>query len=131
MSQNSYSKKLHRVVHEVAEMEKDVPVSEILDRCYPYIHKHYDGDPPLALGTSSGLVDRGISGIVAIMPFTCMPGTLIASVTGDFRKSHNNIPFENIAYDGQEDSTIETRLQAFVHQAKEYAKRKGIVEINS
>ena len=28
-------------------------------------------------------------------------------------------------FDGQEDTGIETRLQAFVHQAKEYANRMG------
>jgi predicted nucleotide-binding protein (sugar kinase/HSP70/actin superfamily) len=56
---------------------------------------------------------RGVSGLAAILPFTCMPGTLIASVSDSFRKDHNNIPFINIAYDGQ-DTFLDTRLQAFV-----------------
>ena len=72
------------------------------------------------------LTKRGISGIGAILPFTCMPGTLIASVSDSFRKDHNNIPFINIAYDGQDSVSLETRLQAFVFQVKEYSEtRKG------
>jgi predicted nucleotide-binding protein (sugar kinase/HSP70/actin superfamily) len=74
------------------------------------------------MGTSVALYDRGISGLAAILPFTCMPGTLIASVSDTFRKDHNNIPFINIAYDGQDSVSLDTRLQAFVFQVKEYTK---------
>jgi hypothetical protein len=38
-----------------------------------------------------------------------------------FRKDHNNIPFINIAYDGQDSVSLDTRLQAFVFQVKEFA----------
>ena len=62
------------------------------------------------------------------MPFTCMPGTLVSSLTNDFRKDHNNIPWETIAYDGQEDTSIDTRLQAFMHQVKEYAQLNNTVK---
>jgi len=57
-----------------------------------------------------------------------MPGTLISSVTPKFRKDHNNIPWENIAYDGQDDTGIETRLQAFMHQAKGYAIKNELTK---
>jgi predicted nucleotide-binding protein (sugar kinase/HSP70/actin superfamily) len=73
------------------------------------------------MGTSVALAKRGVSGLAAILPFTCMPGTLIASVSDSFRKDHNNIPFINIAYDGQDSVSLDTRLQAFVFQVKEYA----------
>ncbi|HCC70872.1 MAG TPA: hypothetical protein DEQ09_06955 [Bacteroidales bacterium] len=49
-----------------------------------------------------------------------MPGTIVASVSGDFKKDHNNIPWLNFAYDGQQDGSIETHLQAFMHQVHEY-----------
>jgi predicted nucleotide-binding protein (sugar kinase/HSP70/actin superfamily) len=67
------------------------------------------------------MTKRGVSGLAAILPFTCMPGTLIASVSDSFRKDHNNIPFINIAYDGQDTVSLDTRLQAFVFQVKEFA----------
>ncbi|MCK7530436.1 MAG: hypothetical protein MZV63_05030 [Marinilabiliales bacterium] len=70
---------------------------------------------------SAALAKRGVSGMAAILPFTCMPGTLVASVSDSFRKDHNNIPFINIAYDGQDTVSLDTRLQAFVFQVKEYA----------
>jgi hypothetical protein len=56
-----------------------------------------------------------------------MPGTLIAAVSDSFRKDNNNIPFINIAYDGQDSVSLDTRLQAFVFQVKEYAKAMNLV----
>jgi len=54
-----------------------------------------------------------------------MPGTVVAAVSHKFKRDHNNIPYESIAYDGQDDTAIELRLQAFMHQAKEFARMNG------
>jgi predicted nucleotide-binding protein (sugar kinase/HSP70/actin superfamily) len=95
-------------------------LDDLLRMCNGYVHRDYDGDPPLAMGMASYLFKKGISGIAAILPFTCMPGTLIAAISDSFRKDHFNIPWINIAYDGQDSVTLDTRLQAFVYQVKEY-----------
>jgi predicted nucleotide-binding protein (sugar kinase/HSP70/actin superfamily) len=108
-------------IREKVDNEKDVPLSSMLQLCNKYIHKDYDGDPPVAMGTATYLADKGIAGIAAILPFTCLPGTLVASVSDIFRKDHNNIPWINIAYDGQDSVSLETRLQAFAYQVKEFA----------
>ncbi len=114
---------LLRGIKELTDHHKDIPVHDMLSLCNPYINKHYDGDPPIAMGSAVALAQKGVSGIAAILPFTCMPGTVIASVSDSFRKDHNNIPFINIAYDGQDTVSLETRLQAFVFQVKEYAEK--------
>jgi predicted CoA-substrate-specific enzyme activase len=108
-------------INKLTDHQKDVSLHEMLKMCNTYVNEFYDGDPPIAVGSSVALASRGVSGIAAILPFTCMPGTLIAAVSDSFRKDHNNIPFINIAYDGQDSVSLETRLQAFVYQVKEYA----------
>jgi hypothetical protein len=60
-----------------------------------------------------------------------MPGTLVASVSDTFRKDHDNIPFINLAYDGQDSVSLDTRLQAFVFQVKEFALAKEQVPVDS
>ncbi len=92
----------------------------MLALCEPYVHRDYDGDPPLAFGAASILSEGGVSGIAHVFPFTCIPGTLITSLSPAFRKDHHNLPWVNVVYDGQEDTGLETRLQAFLHQAREY-----------
>jgi predicted nucleotide-binding protein (sugar kinase/HSP70/actin superfamily) len=124
-SQNISAGKLHKAVHGHFDADKDISVKDMLNSCGDYVHKHYDGDPALNLGSSVQLSQRRISGIVNILPFTCMPGTLVAAVSHNFKKDNNELPYVSIAYDGQEDASIDLRLQAFMHQAKEYGIRNG------
>jgi len=123
--QHRIGSKYEHALHDAIDSHRALPVEEILELGAPYIHRDYVGDPPLALGTAAGLAKTGISGVAAILPFTCLPGTIVASLSSSFRKDHDDMPWVDIAFDGQEDTGIETRLQAFVHQAKEYAKAKG------
>ncbi len=123
--QRQIGSKYEHALADMIDSERIIPVEDILELCEPYIHRDYVGDPPLALGAAAGLAKTGISGLANILPFTCLPGTIVASLSTAFRKDHDDIPWVDIAFDGQEDTGIETRLQAFVHQAKEYAKAKG------
>ncbi len=60
-----------------------------------------------------------------------MPGTLVTSVSDQLRKDKGNIPYVSIAYDGQEDVSIDLRLQAFMHQASQFAEEKGLTNPES
>ena len=124
LGQDLIADSLLRGIKKYTDHEKDVSLHDMLNLCNKYVNQFYDGDPPIAMGTSAALAQKGISGIAAILPFTCMPGTLVASVSDTFRKDHNNIPFINIAYDGQDSVSLDTRLQAFVFQVKEFAMAK-------
>jgi predicted nucleotide-binding protein (sugar kinase/HSP70/actin superfamily) len=126
--QDVIASSLLRGIKQYTDHHKDVSLHDMLNLCNTYVNEFYDGDPPIAMGTSVALTKRGVSGLAAILPFTCMPGTLIASVSDSFRKDHNNIPFINIAYDGQDSVSLDTRLQAFVFQVKEFARTLEPVE---
>jgi predicted CoA-substrate-specific enzyme activase len=121
VGQEVIANSLLKGIKEFTDHAKDVSLHDMLSLCNTYVNEFYDGDPPIAMGSAAALAKRGVSGIAAILPFTCMPGTLIASVSDSFRKDHNNIPFINIAYDGQDSVSLETRLQAFVFQVRVFA----------
>jgi predicted nucleotide-binding protein (sugar kinase/HSP70/actin superfamily) len=129
LGQDAIAASLLRGINKFTDHEKDVSLHDMLNLCNKYVNEFYDGDPPIAMGTSVALAKRGVSGLAAILPFTCMPGTLIASVSDTFRKDHNNIPFLNIAYDGQDSVSLDTRLQAFVFQVKEYAMASELAKV--
>jgi predicted CoA-substrate-specific enzyme activase len=127
--QNRIEKRLVSLVKDFVDIFRDIHLAEVLELCAPYVDRSYDGQPALVLGGSAGQVATGISGIINILPFTCMPETFTAAVTPVFRKNNDNIPWINIAYDGQEDTSIETKLQAFMYQAHEYSHRKGLDQV--
>ncbi|MGB8491148.1 MAG: acyl-CoA dehydratase activase [Bacteroidales bacterium] len=120
IGQDVISASLLRGIKKLTDHHKDVSLHDMLNLCNPYVSQFYDGDPAIAMGSSVALAGRGASGIAAILPFTCMPGTVVSSVSDSYRKDYNNIPFINIAYDGQDTVALDTRLQAFVFQVKEY-----------
>ena len=89
----------------------------------PYIHHSFEGEAVLSVGKAIDYINRGVSGIVNVMPFTCMPGTIATAVLKRVRDDYHGIPLLNIAYEGQGDSQTVTRLEAFMHQAKAYKKQ--------
>ena len=99
-------------------------IEQTLRAAKPYIHHSFEGEAVLSIGKAIDYINRGVSGIVNVMPFTCMPGTIASAVLKRVREDHHNIPLLNIAYEGQGDSQTLTRLEAFMHQAKAYQQAK-------
>jgi predicted nucleotide-binding protein (sugar kinase/HSP70/actin superfamily) len=122
--QKAIERKITRSVSDFLKVVEEIEVEDMLNNCSEYIHKDYDGDPPLAMGTASLLAGSGIDGVVNILPFTCMPGTINCTVSQSLRNKHNGLPWENFAYDGHDSVGLDTRFEAFMHQVFEYASRK-------
>lgn len=97
----------------------------IFRKAKPYLDYSFEGEAILSIGKTIDFAGRGVSGIVNIMPFTCMPGTIVSTILKRYREENNNIPILNMAYDGQEQTNTLTRLEAFMYQAKEFQKRNS------
>ncbi len=104
-------------------MEPTIPETITLAR--DYLDPSFEGEAILSIGKSRDFVRKGASGLVNIMPFTCMPGTVVNSLFKRFQEEHANIPFLNLAYDGQEQTHTRTRLEAFMYQVRQYQSRRG------
>jgi predicted CoA-substrate-specific enzyme activase len=100
-------------------------IKETLRAALPYIHHSFEGEAVLSVGKAVDYIRKGVSGIVNVMPLSCMPGTIASAILKRVREEHDNIPLLNIAYEGQKDSQTLTRLEAFMHQAKGYRQAKG------
>jgi predicted nucleotide-binding protein (sugar kinase/HSP70/actin superfamily) len=97
----------------------------IFRKAKPYLDSSFEGEAILSVGKTIDFAQRGASGVVNIMPFTCMPGTIVSALLKRYREENNNIPILNMAYDGQEQTNTLTRLEAFMYQAKEFQNRKN------
>jgi len=101
------------------------PISEIVQYGSNYIHPTFQGEAILSVGKAKDFVNKRVSGIISVMPFTCMPGTVVDSISKSFIEDNNNIPWLNIAYDGSNLLSIKTRIEAFVYQVKEFEEQRG------
>jgi predicted nucleotide-binding protein (sugar kinase/HSP70/actin superfamily) len=100
-------------------------IKETLRAALPYIHHSFEGEAVLSVGKAIDYINKGVSGIVNVMPLSCMPGTISSAILKRVREDHGNIPLLNIAYEGQKDSQTLTRLEAFMHQAKGYKQARN------
>jgi len=97
---------------------------KLLAHASPYMHFSFGGEAILSVGKAIDYIYEGLSGIVNVMPFTCMPGTVVSAISRRVRDDFDNIPWINMAYDGSEDASAFTRLEAFMHQVKQYQARR-------
>ncbi|HUL20523.1 MAG TPA: acyl-CoA dehydratase activase [Thermodesulfobacteriota bacterium] len=97
----------------------------IFKKAKPYLDPSFEGEAVLSMGKTIDFAKRGASGVVNIMPFTCMPGTIVSTLLKRYQEENSNIPILNMAYDGQEQTNTLTRLEAFMYQAKEFQSRKN------
>ena len=102
---------------------KEPRITRTIDMACGYLHPSFEGEAILSLGKSIDFINKGAAGLVNIMPFTCMPGTVVNSLMGRFREEHDHIPFLNLAYDGQEQTHTRTRLEAFMYQVRQFHNR--------
>jgi len=78
-----------------------------------YLPPDYEGESVLSIGKAMEMVDSGMSGIINAMPFNCMPGTIVSSLSKKVSEDFGSVPWLNISYEGLRDSGEETRLEAF------------------
>jgi predicted CoA-substrate-specific enzyme activase len=103
---------------------------EVLSAAAPYLHDSFEGEAILSVGKTIDFCRKGASGVINVMPFTCMPGTVVSALLKRYREENNNLPVLNMAYDGQEQTNTLTRIEAFMHQTRQYHEqehnRRGI-----
>jgi len=122
--QKKVEHRLEEIFHGCIKNLREPSIAEILELAKDYLHPSFEGEAILSMGKSRDFVRKGAAGLVNIMPFTCMPGTVVNSLFKRFREEHDNIPFLNLAYDGQEQSHTRTRLEAFMYQVRQFHERR-------
>ena len=121
--QGKYEHRLERIFEGSIANLKEPKTSQVLALAKPYLDSSFEGEAILSIGKTVDFTMKGASGVVNVMPFTCMPGTVVSAILKRYRNENNNLPVLNMAYDGQEQSNIMTRLEAFMYQAKQYQEQ--------
>jgi predicted CoA-substrate-specific enzyme activase len=96
--------------------------SRVLKMAHPYLHPSFEGEAILSVGKARDMMLRGASGVVNVIPFTCMPGNIVNAIMKRFREDNGNLPYLPLSMDGQEQSGTRTRLEAFMHQVSQHQR---------
>jgi predicted nucleotide-binding protein (sugar kinase/HSP70/actin superfamily) len=116
--------KVRRRLGTTPPLAKDPAYRDIVKYTSPYVG--VDGNRFLFLNIAK-MVDfarRGADGIINAACFNCMIGAASAVISARVRDDYTRIPIPTFVYTGSELASERTRLEAFVHQVRQYAKRK-------
>ncbi|MBN1136920.1 MAG: CoA activase [Anaerolineae bacterium] len=92
---------------------------DLLAAAGPYFHPVLRTEAPLTIGKAVDFYRHGADGILNVMPFTCMPGTVVAGLGGQIRADCDGLPWLDVSFDGLGETNLQTRLEAFMHQVIE------------
>ena len=123
--QHKDEKRMEAIINGDLRGGHEPKVEDIIKRGSRYIDDTFEGEAVLSVGKALDYIEGGANGIVNAMPFTCMPGTVVNAVLKRLREDNANIPYLNMVYEGIEDSNAATRMEAFVHQAKEFKSKSA------
>lgn len=112
----------HRIYRKTG-LEVEASEEELLAYAAPYIHDSYEGEAVLSVGKTIDFIKQGADGVINVMPFTCMPGNIVATIYKKLKEDFRDFPLLILSFDGLDHATDQMRIEAFVHQAK--ARLKG------
>jgi len=92
--------------------------NEIIKMARPFLSDEFEGESILSVGKAVEFIQKGVSGIINVMPLTCMPGTIVNALLKRVRDEIGNRPLLPLPCDGQQETLRSLRLEAFVYQAR-------------
>jgi predicted nucleotide-binding protein (sugar kinase/HSP70/actin superfamily) len=94
---------------------------DVLALAEPYLDFAIRGEAVLSMGRLVEYAHHGFDGVVNVIPFNCMPGTIVEALIERYRRFHPDMPVLKMAYDGLSNVGEETRIEAFLYQAQQRA----------
>ena len=88
-----------------------------------YLTPAVEGEAILSMGRVVEYAEHGFNGLVNIIPFGCMPGTIVSLLLHQFRHDHG-LPVLNVVVEGTKDPSQDIRFEAFFHQCYEHMQRQ-------
>jgi predicted nucleotide-binding protein (sugar kinase/HSP70/actin superfamily) len=122
--QKSVERKLAKPFARLVPNIVEPPIEDILKLSAPYVHDSFEGETTVSIGKMVELEHLGADGVISAGPFTCMPSTIVSAVMRRLNVDLHGMPMITLLYDGQGDPTLDTRLEAFVDQARSFQHRR-------
>ena len=109
----------------ITAFRRELPTQGIIDKGHQYLTPAVEGEAILSMGRVVEYAEHGFDGIVNILPFGCMPGTIVSLLLHQFRQDYG-LPVLNVVVEGTKDPGESIRFEAFIQQAREHLGKKKL-----
>ncbi|MDN5379181.1 acyl-CoA dehydratase activase [Thermodesulfobacterium sp.] len=114
------------VFKDVLDTAEELPVEELMKLTQRYVDIRYEGgEVLLSVGKAVEYTHNGVSGIVNVIPFACMPGNVVSALLKRIKEGEGKrLPVLTVPCDGQKSLGTRMRIEAFAEQVKEFFASK-------
>ncbi|RUM88337.1 MAG: CoA activase [Thermodesulfatator sp.] len=112
------------LVRDLLRTAEEPTVEEILALARRYMNDEFEGEAILSVGKSLDYLRHGVNGIVNVIPFTCMPGTVAGMLLKRVRETEGYVPVLTVPCDGQRSLGTRMRIEAFMYQVREHFEER-------
>jgi predicted CoA-substrate-specific enzyme activase len=120
---NKYMEWRQHKIYKVLALEPEAETSALLNYAHKVVHPSFEGEAILTIGKTIEGIKQNLSGVVNVMPFTCMPGNIVTTLYKRVKDEHPDFPLFVLSLDGSEHAVDSMRLETFVSQAKNYSDK--------
>ncbi len=121
-----------RLIEDLVKFSHEPTIEELERLAKKYVHPDYEGgEVMLSIGKARDYLRKGVSGLINVIPFACMPGNVQAAILKRIRDEEGDrLPLLTVPCDGQKSLGTKMRIEAFVEQVKEFfeGKRKAYMQ---
>ena len=121
--QTRWERKLLAPIRSLYHHPPDSPVPEAVKHLEPHYEPVLGTEAVLTMSRTLATYSHGVAGVINVMPFSCMPGTIVAAMAPVLREHMDGVPWLDISFDGQGETNVNTRLEAFMHQSLQFHRR--------
>ncbi len=113
------------LVRDLLRTAEEPTVEEIIGLARKYMSDEFEGEAILSVGKSLDYLRHGVNGIVNVIPFTCMPGTVVSMLLKRVREDEGYVPVLTVPCDGQRSMGTRMRIEAFMYQVREHFEERA------
>jgi predicted nucleotide-binding protein (sugar kinase/HSP70/actin superfamily) len=108
-------------IYKILGLAREPEIITLLNHADKILHPSHEGEAILTIGKTIECINEKFSGVVNIMPFTCMPGNIVTTLYQSIKDEHPDFPLFVLSLDGLDHAVDSMRLETFVSQAKNYS----------
>ena len=121
--QTRWHEKLLKPIRSIYRHPPDERVPKAVKKLLPYYEPVLGTEAVLTMARTLACYPHGVAGVINVLPFSCLPGTIVAAMAPVLREGMDGVPWLDLSFDGQGETNVNTRLEAFIHQALQFHRR--------
>jgi predicted CoA-substrate-specific enzyme activase len=107
-------------IYKTLRLTPETKITKLFHCANQYIHPTFEGEAILTIGKTIEFIQEDFSGVVNVMPFTCMPGNIVTTIYKRIKDHYPDFPLFVFSLDGLDHAVDAMRLETFVSQARNY-----------